>query len=406
MLPFLSFFEELDLDDEPTQTRTQERRGGARTLRSRFGGRGGDGDGPNGGARRGGRPSGPQLQRLAALAVAVVVVLGIGVWQIRSCQRNQEVDSYRNFVRDANAVTQASNTVGQQFQRALVKQGQTPQGLTAALDQQIRAQGRAVANAEQLSGPGGMEALRPQLVSAMQYRRNGLEGLRRSLDAAFNSRGANGQIPQEPVNAVAGMYARHVASDDDYRDSYQASATDLLEQEDIRGVRIDDSTFVPTNLLRFADPRQMTQRLVGIAGGTRRGTGGGQTNTNVARGFSLERVVFGPKSQTLEGQRPPITLDLGNEGENFFRATVRNSGEAQETDIEVQVLLNGQREASSRIVVLDQGASETVDIPIDQPEPGEEYTVQVTVVPLANETRRENNTKTYRRVLFGLPTQP
>jgi hypothetical protein len=108
MLSFLSFFDELD--DEPTQTRVADRRSGARALRDRVGDRvggfgGGRGGGDGGGSRvRGGRgrPSGPQIQRLAGLALAVLLVFVVGALYVQRCQRDREIEAYRTYVTDAN----------------------------------------------------------------------------------------------------------------------------------------------------------------------------------------------------------------------------------------------------------------------------------------------------------------
>ena len=93
MLAFLSFFEELEVDEQPTEEAQPRRR--PRMPRR-------PGSGGGGGRSGGGRT--PGLQRLLILAGVVLLVAVVAIWQIRSCQRDQEVKSYKDFVSDSNTI--------------------------------------------------------------------------------------------------------------------------------------------------------------------------------------------------------------------------------------------------------------------------------------------------------------
>ena len=118
MLAFLSFFEELEVDEQPTEEAQPRRR--PRMPRRPGGGGGG---GRSGGGRT------PGLQRLLILAGVVLLVAVIAIWQIRSCQRDQEVKSYKDFVGDSNTIAKSSTDIGKEFSGAMIKQGQTPDAL-------------------------------------------------------------------------------------------------------------------------------------------------------------------------------------------------------------------------------------------------------------------------------------
>ena len=414
MLSFLSFFDELD--DEPTQTRVVDRRTGARGFRDRVGERvgnlgGGNGGGNGGGTRLrrgGGRPSGPQLQRLAGLVLAVLVVVVVGILYLRSCQRDREVEAYRNYVNDANKVTQSSNQAGRQFSDALRKRGQTSKGLLDALDAQIRTQDQAVRNARALGGPDPMKALTPELVEAMQFRKNGLEGLRETMNSAFRSVKA-GKLPLESVYPVSGMYARLMASDVVYADAFQAPAKDALSDKEVTGANVEDSTFIGQELLPFASPTGMQNRLVRIqGGGAAAGAGQGATGTagapdGLRHGTSIESVTFNPGNQPIDGQKNPIILELGTENDrSAFSIVVENGGQTQETGIEVSVVI-GEDTWAKDIVVIEAGETQTIEIPVE-PEPREYPLVKINVEPVENETRAENNTRTYKNVVFQVPS--
>src|SRR5258705_13568966 len=120
MLPFSSFFEELDFGEEPPP---RERRGPRMPGRRDDEGPHDpdDGDRPRRGGIGGG---GPEIRRLALVAVAVVVILIVGYWYVQRCQRSEEVSSYKSYVRSANAVTAQANRVAKKLETTLLKQGQ------------------------------------------------------------------------------------------------------------------------------------------------------------------------------------------------------------------------------------------------------------------------------------------
>jgi hypothetical protein len=310
-------------------------------------------------------------------------------------------------VEEANEVTQSSNQAGRQFSEALLKRGQTSKGMLDALDAQIRTQDQAVQNARALSGPDAMEALTPQLVEAMQFRKNGLEGLRETMSAAFESVKAR-KLPLDGVYPVTGMYARLMASDVVYADAFQAPAKDALSDKDVTGVNFEDSTFIGRELLSFASPAGMQARLLRIHGGGaaagagQGGTAAGGAPDGLRHGTSIESVTFNPGAQALEGQRDPIVLNLGTENDrSTFSIVVENGGETQETGIEVSVVL-GEETFRKNIVVIEAGETQTIDIEVE-PEPREYPLVKVNVEPVENETRAENNTRTFKNVLFQVP---
>ena len=406
MLPFLSFFDELDLDDQPTQTRPPESRRsrareGAGALRARFGDRG---RGGGRGGRERPRPSGPQLQRLAVLLLALLVILVLGVKYVRSCQRDQEVRSYKGYVGRSNGVVDASNGVARDFRAALVKPNQTRAGLVATLDALVRRQSQIVDNAGDLGGPGPMKSLRPALVEAMQFRQNGLEGLRSSLNSALAV--SSGQIPDDRVNAVSAYYTRLIASDAVYHDVYQSRAAEALGRKDIKGVRVDDSTFVPTDMLQFAAPEKMRSLLQPIVGGAPRAGGATGTSDGKKHGTSIDRVDFLPGNQRLTNtSKPPLTLQLGGQGQNQFQVTITNGGDTAEKQIPVQVKIDNKLVGPAPVITfIESGETRKVLVPLTQTPSAEgEHTVVVNVGLVPNETRKENNTVSYKNVAFRLP---
>src|SRR5262245_17353553 len=144
MLAFLSFFEELEVDEQPTEEAQPRRR--PRMPRRPGGGSGG---GRSGGGRT------PGLQRLLVLAGVVLLVAVIAIWQIRSCQRDQEVKSYKDYVTDSNTVAKSSTQIGTEFSAAMIG-AKSPDELLQTIEGEITKQQTAVRNAAALNGPGAM----------------------------------------------------------------------------------------------------------------------------------------------------------------------------------------------------------------------------------------------------------
>jgi hypothetical protein len=199
-----------------------------------------------------------------------------------------------------------------------------------------------------------------------------------------------------------------MASDVVYADAFQAPAKDALSDKDVTGVNFEDSTFIGRELLSFASPAGMQARLLRIHGGGaaagagQGGTAAGGAPDGLRHGTSIESVTFNPGAQALEGQRDPIVLNLGTENDrSTFSIVVENGGETQETGIEVSVVL-GEETYRKNIVVIEAGETQTIDIEVE-PEPREYPLVKVNVEPVENETRAENNTRTFKNVLFQVP---
>ena len=266
MLPFGSFFEELDFGEEPPPP--QQKRG------SRIPGRGGGGGGGDDydedvddGPRRGGLGGGGGLEvrRLALVAVAIVVVLVAGYWYVQRCQRNEEVSSYKSYVRDANAVSAQANRVAQKLQATWLKQGQTPAQLQTDLNEITKNQQAVVNAASDLSSPGAMKELQRRYLEAQQLRLNGLTGVSRQLPATLKA--TNGNVDTAKAAALSLLWLRIASGDVVYSDSFKGPAVKLLDDKNISGVALDDSQFVGPTLLSFNDPTKMQARLQTIIQG-------------------------------------------------------------------------------------------------------------------------------------------
>ncbi len=403
MLAFLSFFEELEVDEQPTEEAQPRRR--PRMPRRPGGGGGG---GRSGGGRT------PGLQRLLILAGVVLLVAVVAIWQIRSCQRDQEVESYKNFVGDSNTVAKSSTDIGKEFSGAMIKQGQTPDALLQTIEGEITKQQTAVRNAAALDGPGAMGGLQPYFLNSMQYRQSGLQGVHDALEQAFSNQNRQDKsVTQDEAAQVSATLQRLIASDVVYEDSYRQPAVAVLQDKDIEGVAIDPSVFVSEQVMELASPNQMQVILESILGGTpaedTTGQDGTDTGTdtpaddaNGRHGLSLDAdcCSYLAGGNAAAKQLSPTELneaDANSDGPMTLRVRVKNSGDFPESDLTVTVQID-DKEFTQKITALDEGQEETVDIEftIDDIDVSLETLITVTAEPVENEFNKQNNQQKFR----------
>jgi len=395
MLAFLSFFEELEVDDQPTEEAQPRRR--PRMPRR-----------PGGGGSPGGR--GPGLQRLLILAGAVLLVAVIAIWQIRSCQRDQEVSAHKDFVAEANTIAKSSADIGKEFSTAMIQSGQTPDRLLSTIESEIQKQTAVVTNAQRLDGPGGLGNLQPWFLTSMQYRVSGLQGVHDALEQAFSNQNKQDQsVPADQAADVAATFQRLVASDVVYEDSYRQPAVRVLQDKDIEGVSVDGSVFLSEQVTELTAPDRMETVLNAILGGDAAADPddpadpdpNGQTDTDPGtgqHGLSLEGVSIVPG-----GGKPavPLSVDELNEADGTdtmqLRVVVKNSGDFPESDLTVTAVID-DKELQQKITALDDGQEETVNIPfkLEDIDISLETSITVTAEPVAEEANPDNNQKKFR----------
>jgi hypothetical protein len=412
MLPFSSFFEELDFGEEPPP---KERRGPRMPGRR-------DDEGPDDPddedrpRRRGiGGGGGIEMRRLALVAVAVVILLIGGYWYVQRCQRSEEVDSYKSYVRSANAVTAQANRVAKTLEATLLKQGQTAAQLQTDMNEIAKNQQAVVSSAGGLSAPGPMKELQARFLEAQQLRLNGLTGVAKALPDTFKD--AKGNVPAEKAAVVALLFGRVYAGDIVYTDSFKGPAVKLLDDRDVSGVALDDSQFVTANLLPFVDPSKMAARLTTItggAGGTKSNvtpacqsdpTGPGCTPPNTGtqaglHGTSIETVTISGTTLNADDVTE-VTTDPDNQ--NSITVAVKNGGDFQETQVQVQAFIDSEQVGDTgTIPVFDAGTTANVTFKFEPLFNKAKQSVKIVVKPVAGEENTANNSRTFQ-VIFKFP---
>jgi CARDB protein len=342
-------------------------------------------DAPRGPMRRrlprrpGGGGTAPPVVRLAALIAGAIILAVVLVLWVNGCRNDQKVDAYTDYMADVDKVTSDSEQIGKQLNTLIATPGLKLQDLQDRLDGLRNQQAQVVTQAQGLDPPGTLREQQESLVDAMALRVSGLAGLAQAfsqITAASNATQAGKSLSEQS--------ARFVASDVLYDDFFRIPSQVILRREGITGVDVPTSEFLTTpELATAASWELVVKRLTQTPGG---GLHGNQIDG--------VRVLPGGK------QLSPTEENTVEASERLaFEVAVRNSGDSQETQVEVTLTVQGGTQPIKRtqtIAIIDPGKTKSVvfrdlgTLPF-----GTRTTVRVNVLPVEGEQNTSNNTVEY-----------
>ena len=330
----------------------------------------------------------PLLRLIALIALAILIVVLLVVW-VEGCSADAKADRYRDYMAEIGAVGNASARLGQEVGTLLTTPGLNQEDLDAKLGGYVQTAENQVQKAEGLDPPGPMVGPNEGAVEALQYRVNGLAGLR----AAFK------QTTDETDASVAGeslaaQTRRLLASDVVWTDSFQAPAEVVLEDEGVEGLDVPSSEFITSDdLINPSSLAAIWQRIQGAS------TGGTPTGSH---GSGIASVTALPSGQVLS-TTTETTIKVTDE--LAFEVAVEDTGESQEVRIKVTLTIPKQPDPivkTAIISIIDPGEVKSVVLKVGALVPfGEQISVKVDVDPVAGETNTANNTAEYP-VIFTL----
>jgi hypothetical protein len=345
------------------------------------------------GPRRGSRLGGPgnltPLLRLVGLiALAILIVVLLAVW-VEGCASDRQRDRYTDYMGEIGAVGNNSARLGQQLNALLTTPGLNQEDLDAKLGGFVQTAENQVQRAGDINAPGPLHDAHEGAVEALQFRVNGLQGLRTAFQETTDA-----TDPAAAGEALAAQARRLTASDIIWADSFKARAEVVLEEEEIEGLEVPSSVFVSTDDL--ATPGSLAaiwQRIQGAAeGGPPSGLHGSQIST-------VKALPGGQLLSTTTETTIRVTDDLA------FEVGIENSGDFQEVSIKVTLTIPKQPEPivqTQTISIIDPGETKTVTFQVGALVPfGEQIAVKVDVDPVPGETNTGNNTYEYP-VIFTL----
>ena len=342
----------------------------------------------------------PPSPRLLGLLVAAVVLVVVIVLVVRDCQRDQLVDSYKTYVADSTALITESAGQGESLREVLNNNdNRGPQQIQTAVRQLANQSQSVVDETRQLDTPGKLDDAQASLITAFEYRTNGLNTLADNLPALIGSSNVNAA-----ATGIAEQMQRFLASDVIYDDSFVGPALVALEDDNIADVEIpegDEVHFLPGNTTRLASPtgaRSLVGKLKTGGGGSGDDATASDDETGTLRGLGLLSVEAQPSGQQLSTSNETTV----SSEELVWKVTLENGGDFEEQNVPVTVTLsypenpNDTITAERNIDVIQPKEQLTLDVPLSgNPRLGESGTLTVNIEPVEGETSTQNNRAEY-----------
>jgi hypothetical protein len=329
----------------------------------------------------------PLLRLVGLIALAILVVVLLAVW-IEGCTSDRNAERYGDYVAEIGAVGNASARLGRNLANQLTAVGLNREDLDQRLGGFIQTAENQVRRAESLDPPGPLVRANEGAIEALEYRANGLRGLRTVFQetTADTEASAAGEALSVPVQ-------RLLASDVIWEDSFRVPATAVLEEEGIEGVTVQPSVFVATEELTTSSTlAALWQRIQNAStGGTPQGL----------RGTGISYVRALPSDQTLSATTE-TTIQVTDQ--LAFEVGVEGTGDSQEFRIQVTLTIPKDTEPvvmRQVIPIIDPGEVRTVTFRVGGVVPFDQSTVKVDVDPVPGEATTTNNTVEYS-VIFVL----
>jgi CARDB len=331
-------------------------------------------------------PGGPQLYRLGVLIAGAIVLAVILILVVNSCRKNQKVSAYESYVESVSTIAAQSEDLGKQLNTQLTTPGITLEALREDVEGLRQQQEQLLQQAQDLGPPGPLIEQQEALVETMQFRVNGLDGLATALQQVAQTSNAD-----ESGQLLASQAQRLVASDVVYADGFQSPTETVLEEQGVSNVPVPASRFVQNP--EFGSPTQWEQTVARL---TQSPQSGG------LHGNGIQAVRVQPGGQQLS---PTEDNTIESSSELRFEVLVQNSGDSQETRVEVKLVIQQDPliEKQQVIDVINPGETKTVTFrDFGELSFSTATILKVTIEPVQGETNTGNNTAEYP-VIFVFP---
>jgi hypothetical protein len=314
------------------------------------------------------------------------------VFWVTSCRGDSTKGTYEDYMSSVGSVVQESNEIGSKLSQVITSRGATLDDIDTQLNGLAQQQAQVVARANELEPPGSLISEQQSLVESMQLLESGLVGLQQAFSQV--------QLASDPETegpALASQAARLVAGEVVYEDLFRARSQEVMQAEDVTGVAVPELTFLEVpDLVSQSSLEAFVERL------TQGGTGADGEAPAGLHGNGIESVQVQPSGQTLS-QTEENTIAASDQLQ--FLVSVANSGEFQETQVPVRLVLQfsgGPIRKSQTIDVINPNQTTTVTFTdFANITFGEPTTLTVSVRPVPGEENTSNNSVEYP-VIFTL----
>jgi hypothetical protein len=345
-------------------------------------------------ARRARGPIGPPrgtapLLRLLALVVLVIALILIFALVLQSCSSSSKHDSYAGYMTKVGKIATLSTADGKLVATTLATPGLKVGDIVTKLRGIADQERQNVQAAQALDPPGRLREENGNLIEALQFRVNGVDGLAATFQSTATSKNNS-----TDANLLADQADRLLASDIVWDDLFRAPATTQMRHDGVSGVTVPESQFTSKDLITAHSMALVLQRIRGAATG---GTVSGLHGTNIVS------VSAEPAGQTLStGSLNTVTAST----DLSFVVAVKDSGDGQEVQIPVTLTISGGQSSITRtktIQVINPGETVTVTFSgLGAVSIATQHTLQVDVKPVPGEANKTNNSASYP-IILSLP---
>jgi hypothetical protein len=334
------------------------------------------------------RVGGPQrrrqqfiVRRLIGVVIGLAFLIAI-VLAFRGCLEARSDRALRNYDSSVATIMQQSEQSGKDFFEVLSSPSSSD---PLQVKNQVLAQRDASASlldrADSLDTPGQMHDAQAAVEQSLTLRRNALSAIAANVtQAAASTETADAITTIE--NSMGSLYASDIL----WTQLGKPEIQKVLKDEGVDGQPLPPGNFMPDNATDYLDQANLITKIGAI-------TGTSSSNASGVHGLSLDSTTIGGTQLT-----PDATTNVPSDSTEIDIG-VTNSGDSDETGIEVTVQIGGSS-LTGQLPALSAGESGTIKIPLTaKPTPGTPTTVEVAVTPVAGEQLTDNNSSKYTIVL-------
>jgi hypothetical protein len=333
----------------------------------------------------------PLLRLIGLIAFAIFIVVVLVFW-IQSCQADGKHARYSSYMTKVGVVGSQSARLGRNLNTQLTTPGIKLADLVNNVRGLARQQQQLVTQGQDITPPGPLRTEHQHMIESLQFRSSGLSG----LADAFEREGSTAKTVPGAGKRIAAQTERFIASDVVWDDLFKTPSQQELENQNISGVQVPDSTFVTnTDLTNPSTIASILQRMRGVSTGR---TSGG------LHGTGLESVKVLPAGKELS---TTTETNVNTSDDLAFAVTVKDTGDSVETHIPVNLTIQQSSPIKMTKVIdlIEPGKSVTVTFRDNfgaRVSYGELVKVLVAVTPVPEEKNTSNNSAEFP-VIFSLP---
>jgi hypothetical protein len=316
----------------------------------------------------------------AALLVLILLVLGV-----RGCLDSRKERAIKDYADNAEVLVRESNGQSKEL-FALLQGGGSPD---EAVDAQNKVNGYRVQSesivdrARDLDVPDEVAQAHRYLVETLEFRRDALARISSDLPDALGD-----ESRRQGSEGVARQMQVLLASDVIYAGRFTPSLDESLRAQDISGVSVPASTFVPD--IEWLQPTHVADAITRL----RTGSSGDDEASGGLHGNGLVAATLGGVA-LVPGDSVTVPLS----GDVSFEVQVANQGDSTETDVAVKVKVGQGDDATDLEGTIDTiaaGETKSVSVALEERPPvGQQVPIQVDVEPVPGEQKTDNNSQTY-----------